>query len=395
MKNFKRTLGRIPLKLYLFLGAALLISFFYNDFGLVDIQKTAVILAVGVDRAEETFSVTAQIAVPKGNDRTTGGTSAVEIEGKGKTISDCIEQIYYKTGWVPKFVFCNLILLGESLVREDVFCALDFFLRNEYMPDSSLIAACEGSAKELLSSASAIDDAASLALEKLFSDAAKNAGTVMKTTLREFAVGYYGADESGYMPYVHALDQASGTDGSAQETAEGGKQNVAQTEKIYSAAQTALFSKGKMVALLSSEETFLYALLENNVSTGSFTAKQGEEARSFTVLREKGKVRLNIDGFPSVSLTLRVVLRTNDRASASPVGDITEGILSREELDKAERTLTDLFSSLWEKSVLGGCDLFRLNRTLYRSSPEKYREWNKTLLFALQPDFSVQAESVN
>ena len=68
--DVKRLLFRLPR----FLGEKLIIViifflftlFFSNDFGLIDIQKTAIILAAGVDKNEEgTFSVTAQIAVPQ------------------------------------------------------------------------------------------------------------------------------------------------------------------------------------------------------------------------------------------------------------------------------------------------------------------------------------------
>ena len=116
----RKFIKTIPLKLYLILLALVLFSFFSNDFGLVDIQKTAVILAAAIDKADDGFAVTAQIAVPKGGDRSTGGTSSVDIQAEGITVSDCITQIFSKTGWVPKLVFCNLILLGEEAAKDDV-----------------------------------------------------------------------------------------------------------------------------------------------------------------------------------------------------------------------------------------------------------------------------------
>ena len=94
--------------MWLLLAAIVAFSFISNDFGLVDIQKTAIVLAAGIDRnAEKGYTLTAQIAVPKGVDRTTGGTSSVEFVAEGETIADCVSDIYCKTGWVPKFVFCN------------------------------------------------------------------------------------------------------------------------------------------------------------------------------------------------------------------------------------------------------------------------------------------------
>ena len=128
--------------MWLLLAAIVAFSFISNDFGLVDIQKTAIVLAAGIDRnAEKGYTLTAQIAVPKGVDRTTGGTSSVEFVAEGETIADCVSDIYCKTGWVPKFVFCNLIVIGDETAKtENIFDALDFFLRNEYMSDNCFIA---------------------------------------------------------------------------------------------------------------------------------------------------------------------------------------------------------------------------------------------------------------
>ena len=125
MKKFREFLQRVPIKLYILIFGVLLLSFFSNDFGLVDIQKTAIILAAGLDRTETGVHLTAQIATPKGSERSSCGTASVDIEGDGETVSDCIAEIYSKTGWVPKLIFCNLILLGENTLKEDVFRSED------------------------------------------------------------------------------------------------------------------------------------------------------------------------------------------------------------------------------------------------------------------------------
>ena len=47
-----------------------LLLFLTNNFGLIDIEKTAIIIALGIDRVESTqkYEVTAQIAVPQSTD---------------------------------------------------------------------------------------------------------------------------------------------------------------------------------------------------------------------------------------------------------------------------------------------------------------------------------------
>ena len=384
----KKFFAKLPARLWLLLGSLVVLTFFSNDFGLVDIQKTAIVLAAGIDRSEEGYALTAQIAVPKGSDRTTGGTSSVEIEGRGKTVSDCITEIYAKTGWVPKLVFCDLILLGEDAARENGFAALDFFLRNEYAPDSCLLAVCEGRAGETLSAASAVDDASSLALEKLFSDAAEKSGRVMTTTLREFAIGYYGASKSGYMPYVSLREpneSEGGENGNKSESGQSGggqKQSGGQSgqngqkasgEKVFGAERTALFTGGKMTGVLSAEETFAFSLLKGNVYGGTLPAGEA----TLSVLKNRGSVSLEHrkGGQLSAALEVDLKVRLMSRTAPSSQEEVAKGNVLPEEEQAAERALAQAISSLWQSCAAADCDLFMLRRTLFRESPAALADW--------------------
>lgn len=370
----KRLLRSFPMKLWIILAAIVAITFFSNDFGLVDIQKTAIILAAGIDRTADGFSLTAQIAVPKGSDRTTGGTSSVEIEGQGATVSDCISAIYAKTGWVPKLVFCDLVLLGEEAARENAFDALDFFLRNEYAPDSCLLAVCEGTAAETLKATSAIDDASSLALEKLFSDAAKKSGRVMTTTLREFAIGYYGRSASGYMPYVRMSSQSGAQGGSGGQNAAGGQGAAggqSGQEMIFSAEQTAVFSQGRMTDVLTEAETFAFSLLKGNVYGGTLPS----DGITLAVLRNDGSVSLAEEPTLQATLSVDLKVRLAGRDAPSSLENVAKGSVTEEELAAAESALRGAIGSLWERCAQSECDLFNLRRTLYRRSAAAYGTW--------------------
>lgn len=131
--------SRNTVRYYLAIAALLIFFFFSNDFGLIDIQKTAIIMAVGIDREDNTFIVTTQIAVPEASSQGEQA-QAVQIESRGDTVADALSQINVKTGWYPKLVFCNLIIIGQEAAKRNVFDALDFFLRDEYMSDGCLVA---------------------------------------------------------------------------------------------------------------------------------------------------------------------------------------------------------------------------------------------------------------
>ena len=82
---------------YLVITALLLFFYFSNDFGLIDIQKSALILAVGIDREDTEFIVTTQIAVPQSSAQGKEA-SAVQLESRGGTVADALNQ----DGLVPQ-----------------------------------------------------------------------------------------------------------------------------------------------------------------------------------------------------------------------------------------------------------------------------------------------------
>ena len=396
--KFSRFLKTVPMKLWVILVAVVFFSFFSNDFGLVDIQKSAIILAAGIDKGEEGYRLTTQIAVPKGTDRTTGGTSSVEITGKGETVSDCVVDIYALTGWVPKFVFCNLLLIGEDTAKEaDCMHVLDFFFRNEYMPDSCFVAVSQGSAEEMLASQSAVDDTSSLAITRLFSNASVKSGRVMKNTLREFVISYYGPSESGFMPFVCSFEQESGTGTESSGGGQGGQNSNGggsqKKEKVYCVRRTALFKNGRMASILNEEQTFACNLVKGKVFSGSFVVDDNGKPVSITVLDNDGGVKFETKTTPKATLTVKLTVRLLNRSTPSSVDDVSLNVVTPELLQKAEDTIRTRLEEVFALLRETGCDLFQLNRSLYRASKAKYEEWKDTLLATVPAEFDIKIKS--
>ena len=379
------------MKLYLILAVFIIFYFFFNDFGLVDIQKTAVILAVGIDKTDNGYSVTTEIAVPKGSDRKMGGTSSLEIVGEGKNVSACISDIFSKTSWVPKFVFCDLIVIGERAAKEDVFSYLNYFIRNKYMPESCNLAVCEGAAQEIISSQSAIDDTSSLAIGKLFSDASVKSGMVMPNTLKDFTIGYFGPSKSSYLPYLRSTPQkGSHTHGGSggSNSSSGGSGGNQVEEQAYSAEETALFSEGRMVGLLPHELTFAFSLLKGNVHAGNFNAKEDDADATLTILEDEGGVELDMKK-QKVTLSLDLHARLCCKSVTSEVEEIASEEASDEALESAEKLLRADIEKLWNTCKEADCDLFNLRRSLYRSSHKKYEEWKDDLIDSLEVEIKT------
>ena len=379
----KRILKRTAPKFALFLGGALLFAFFSNDFGLVDIQKTAVILAAGIDKSGEGYELTAQISVPKGGEKA-GGTASVELSGKGETVADCLMMMYADSGWIPKFDFCSLVLLGERAAREGAMPALNYFLHNEYMSDNCAVAVAEGNAGEMLKKTSAIDDTPSLAIHKLFSGAAEKTGAAVKNTLREFAVGTLGVSKSSFMPFIRTLPHESGTGSSGGSGSSDGPGGTGQSgsdgsggEKdapvLFRAEETALFLEGKLTGLLSAEETLAFNLVRGKVKAGILTV-EGEDGEpvSLSIKRGGGSAKLGNEDVPRAKLSVRLKVLVSDRTEEDFMAGSETNVATDEDERRAEELISSYISSLWETCKGSGCDLFLLARELYRKDPKAF-----------------------
>ena len=204
MQRFSKPKNTV--RYFLAIVFALFFFFLSNDFGLIDIQKTAIVMAVGIDRQDDTFIVTSQIAIPQPS-KQGKQTQTVQIVSRGDTVAQAFEEINAKTGWYPKLAFCRLIILGEKTVQQNAFDALDFFLLDEYISDNCLLATCDETAKELLNVQALIDPSGSVAMQKVLSSHAERVGATLPSTLREFAIGYFSDGKSAYLPILKTQPQ--------------------------------------------------------------------------------------------------------------------------------------------------------------------------------------------
>lgn len=412
----KRILKRTAPKFALFLGGALLFAFFSNDFGLVDIQKTAVILAAGIDKNGEGYELTAQISVPKGGEKA-GGTASVELSGKGETVADCLMMMYADSGWIPKFDFCSLVLLGEEAAREGAMPALNYFLHNEYMSDNCAVAVAEGSAGEMLKKTSAIDDTPSLAIHKLFSGAAEKTGTAVKNTLRVFAVDTLGVSKSSFMPFIRSLPRESGEGGAGDAGSSEGSGGKGGTEGsggkggaigsegsggegdapvLFRAEETALFREGKMTGLLSAEETLAFNLVRGKVKAGILTVK-GEDGEpvSLSIKRGGGSAKLGNEDVPRAKLSVRLKVLVSDRTEEDFMAGTETNVATDEDERRAEELISSHIASLWGKCQISGCDLLLLARELYRKDPKAFEANVGLIPSGMEADIEVSVKGAD
>lgn len=412
-------------RVFVFAAAFLLLLFASNDFGLIDIQKTAIVLALGVDASaqEGLLDVTAQIGSADANGA--AQASNITIEGVS-TVGEAIARLNRRTGWYPTFVHCRLLLIGGQTAERDVFGILDYFLRSEYIEDSCLVALCAGRAQAALEAGAPGGELTANAIAKVFSGEAQKTGLVSAVSLREFAKGYYGAGASGRLPYLTLLQEAesgppqgsgqgaasasasegesfvsaSGEKGSASASggalpcgalAEGKKDALtpcasssggqgdsgAGGQEVFDVSQTALFAGGKKVGMLRASETLAVNLAEISTDFAYAAVRVQEEGAEVVyqlkVRIEGKKKKLRIEGgVPVLSVRVRALAQVIDAARPAGLVEVAESaIVPAHVLRAAEEQYRAAFLSAAERAHAAGCDLFSLHEKLRRRFPRQ------------------------
>lgn len=367
-------------------------------------------MAVGIDREEDTFIVTSQIAIPQSS-KQGQSSEAVQLVSRGKTIGEAFEEINAKTGWYPKLVFCNLIVLGEKATQKNTFDALDFFLRDEYLSDNCFVAVCDGLAKDLLDTSALVDPSSSTAIQKVLSNHAKRVGTVLPNTLKDFSIGYFSESQSSFLPIVKKEPQQEHIDGSQSEgkdnstggeqsSDQGGGQNSGQKQQdkpVFSAGETALFVRGKRVGTLNSEETFALSAVLNPLRLASYSVEREGKTCTLTIKHNNRKLKLQTgkEEFFTLSIDLTMTAGALDFSKAQSLQEIRDtGSVPTEYFTLASKKLAGEIQTVYEKCRRVECDIFGVRERLIKYEKRRFHKHEDTAFENTRASVSVRFENI-
>ena len=384
-------------KIYVLIFLGLFIIYFTQDYTLINIEKTALIVTIGVDKNDNGYTVTAQIAVPEGTNSKATNNEAV-ISSSGKTVYEAVSSISDKTGWYPKLSFCNLIVLGESTLDDNVFDVIDFFVRSYKVEDSAIICATKGEAKELLLSSSPLDNISGLSLSKIFVKDYEYASRVLTTSIKEFCINYYSRSNFGYMPFVKTvMTDESGKGGKTVSTSTTTEPNSGSTSSegsgqqqlvIYDASTSYLFNNGYKVGELSGDEALCFSLLYKRVKETYLSVNATDENGNtgeilLNILKANNKVELSFNGdTPILNCNVKIWARVIDTSFPQDIKTISKlGTLSENVKYHLKKTVEDNIIKVLNISKETNSDIFEIKNLIYKYYTRKYA---KTKLTALE-----------
>lgn len=352
--------------------------YFTNDFGLIDIEKTSIVVALGIDAySEKEYLVTAQIATPESSAEMTVKNQKKTVTGKGATVAEAIENIGATTGWYPMLSFCELVIIGEPILNENVMDVITYFIRSDAIPDSAILVASENTAKEILDSTPILEDLTALSLEKIVTDTQKSKLIAM-SNVKQFAEDYYSKSACSYMPKIKKTEVEN-----SDNSSEG---NGKDKRNLYDATTTCVFSQGVYKFDLTKEETLVYNILKKGFENIRFVLSDveydGKKCGATLVVKKiKTAEKIKFDGgilyLPSIDISFNV---EDFSVSADKSTLIPYEIIPQNVLKKAEEKISSALTSIFDKCLACDCDLFKLKESIYKYHYDKYELYKDGVL---------------
>lgn len=329
-----------------------------------DLEDFAIVAGCAVDRGNGVkYDLTVEILDMGGQD---GQAEPVVCTSSGDTVFEAVrnmgEMIPQKLYWSN----CQVLIVGESLAREEISPLLDYFSRDhETRPTLQLLVARDATGREMLETTKGRTPL-SFELGKLLENNAKVLATAPQTRLYQ-AMNTLGATgQALVLPVLTLTDLGE--------------------DQAVSAYGGALLNDGRLAGYLDARQSRGWLLATNRAKGGIVTwnlgGKRGQGI-TLELLQSEGRITATEDDplFFTVQVTA-VASLADSEMGFNLLDELQRELLQQEAAAELEKEIFDAF----EAGRAVGCDLFGLGELLSKRAPEHWR--------ALQREWGTYLQSV-
>ncbi len=388
------------------------------------------ITAIGVDKTEEGYEVSAQIYTPSKD------KSAPKeiISEKGPTVGAIMDALIGKTGRLATEETCSLLVFGEDLAKDNIMETIDYFLRKNVMSWNTIVAVGEKSALETLKGLNEMEKISSIDWAD-FSNISERDFDRAAIQLRSFAKGVYGLTNTAHCILIgieetkqEQSSQGGGGSGGGQEesnqsfgadkqnsiyTQANGSQSSGQGAKQGQAPQlkthgkTAVFVKGKLVLELNKEQTEGTNWINPKAQSYHFMLEGlggyyfGDSKVTVHVFSKSNKIKSRFDDKPqinfNISARMELVEVMRDQIPLI-VGKNDTIKLSQMLIDKTKEHIQKRVKDAYYAAAEKEADVFNIVPYFYKFHTKKYNKYMssgrtiKDFLYDIELKFNLKLE---
>ena len=377
-----------------------------------------IVTGVAIDKVDGEYQVTAQIIKTTPGSKPPGTSAEVDfLVDKSKVLSEAVAKLAYKAGKVSSFSHTNFVVVGKSILEDDVSSCLDYFVRDKIIKNSALVLFAEDNAGEELQKTKQTELSVGIGLQKVYTfkehnsdglmvtmidflkQSRSNAGTsvastfVLETNKEQQSGGSSGGSSSGSSggDSGSSSNASSGSSGSGSGGSSGESSSSSGGEYQYFKQLSPLmcFKEGVFAGKLETETDIDGFMLVNqkskvieisleNLTGGRFKNSQIEVA----IKNKKTRFKIRYEG-DTPCFDIKVVVRKSEIGEI--LSDEIIGTLTEEEfdlvVDHLKKEIEKKVSTCFETAKGFGVDIFNAYDHAYNFA------YKNTTKFELKEDF--------
>jgi len=342
-----------------------------------ELNQLGIILAIGIDKVEDEYRVTAQMVVPSeiSTKTSTGRSPVILYQEFGETVYEALQKITKES---PREIYTGhlqMLVIGEDLAKEGIAESLELLSRNwELRSDFFVAIAKDRTAKELLNVRTTIEN---IPANEMFNTLKTPEATWTAPsgfTLDELIASLTSEGKEAVLTGI--LVKGEKEMGS-------NKQNV---ESITPPAQIeydnlAVFKKDKLVGWLTERESKGYNSIVNKVqnSVTPISCPKGGKA-TLELIQADSKLKGKINkGKPEVDVNIKVKGNVGEVECQINLNEQETIVELEKNAEKQMEKTINLIIETAQKQYKS--DIFGFGEAIHRSNPKKWKKikghWNE------------------
>ena len=376
-------------KMVLLVIVAFFVAWIATSYTKSEIADRAVVLGLGIDMQDENIVVTAEVISPnEGSDTGSASATSKLLTGVGSTLPLAIQDIFQTSGKNPSLGQTGIILLGESMNKQELKHILSYFILSDAFKDGVTLATCKGSAKQIFESTSPVDSMVSFALQTIIQKSGKKTNST-SNVLQNFVESQTRYSGASFLSQVSFLD-----DGNQKVNKD--KDSNKKTG-VYDCSRVSVFKNGFYVDTLDRDETRGFVMLDESKTYDSFVVDDAQsvigtkDKVSVGIVSKKVEPQVGFDGDKiSAQYKLDMKIRRMRTDVTGNVMDLLPKLpaLIDEHIKKEVTNQVDtLVQKAFAKSKQTNCDFFGVADAMYKKYGKKWDEYQKQ-----NPDYMDKVE---
>lgn len=303
------------------------------------LNQTAIVQAIGIDKENELFQVTFQIYSPKG----AGASTAIDtsknnssiVTGSGETLAAAVRAATQKQGKVIFTGHNRILVIGRLLAQEGIENIFSYFNRNALTRQNVQVLMAENTAEEIVTTNIEQGILAAETIRNLIENTQTN-GKIYECPYFELSKNmnlYHGASA---MPVI-AKEAQTSSDNNQEGDQGGGGGDIPSVAQIK-VEKTAIFNDYKLCAELDEEQTRGLLFLKDEIQKTILVANSPNTGKcSIDIYSCQTKLEPVITG-----QTLSFVLKGKIKASLDEVIAFEDGTMTAQDIVTLEEACKEI-----------------------------------------------------